>query len=141
MNMRIVKEAAQQSGATIENRRKWCGRDVGFYVKFDNGYALSVCYGPGSYSTNRHCDAPGPWSPQTKYAPRSKVKIVELAMWGPDPSADSGYTDDFVVFEGGVAGHVSSKRLPEIFAAIAKEDFRTVCGLASVSMVEPEEVK
>ena len=102
---------------------------MGFHVKLANGYVLSVAHGPGSYSCNNV-------GPGFKYKPRSKVRFVELAIWGPDPSTESGYTDGFIVFEDGVACWVRASRLPKIIKALSEEDFATVCGLAD-ALMEP----
>lgn len=140
MNFRLIKDAAQECGATITERRdsftSWPKYDMGFHVKFANGYVLSVAHGPGSYSSNQHVIEPyrdaTDWEKRhkTKYKPRSKVKSVELAIWGPDK------TDGFVVFEDGIACWVKASRLPKIIKALSEEDFGTVCGLAN-ALMEP----
>jgi len=84
----------------------------GFTLKFENGYFLSVQFGPGNYCQNYNKDFDSP-----KKTNSWKSKNAEIAIWKKEESGfrtnEFGYTED-------VAGYLSSDDVAKLIVKVQK---------------------
>ena len=116
----------------------------GFALKFPNGYTVSVQFGPGNYSDNRHGDldytrVAGSFIQGFLEAGQEGSNTAETAVIGPDgefiPLDENGRLDPGGSSYGDVQGY---QTLTEVLALLVQ-----VAGMPAqiAAPVEPEEVQ
>lgn len=95
--------------------------DCGFHMTFDNGYTVSVQWGPHNYCENRGLDKEGGYRERLLHAGRLGCETCEVAVWDrdgrwldtPEWAGDLAWTHDQVV------GDLRSSQVAGIIARVA----------------------